>query len=66
LLEYDGNSEGLYAVGTLGGETFNEFFEKYDIRLVLEYGGVGRAQRKISDLTPVTELDRFCKNQIRC
>ena len=66
LLEYDDKADGLTAVGTLGGETFNEFFEKYDIRLVLEYGGTGRAQRKISDTTPVTELDRFCKNQIRC
>ena len=66
LLEYDDKADALYAVGTLGGETFNEFFAKYDIRLVLEYGGEGRAQRKIADTTQVTELERFCKNQIRC
>lgn len=66
LLEYDQKVDDLTAVGTLGGETFNAFFEKYDVRLVLEYGGTGRAQRKIADSTPVTELDRFCKNQIRC
>jgi arsenite oxidase small subunit len=66
LLEYDQKADGLTAVGTLGGETFNAFFEKYEVRLVLEYGGTGRAQRKITDTTRVTELDRFCKNQIRC
>lgn len=66
LLEYDANDDGLYAIGTLGGEKFNEFFTKYDIRLVLEYGGTGRAQRQITQTALVTELDRFCKNQIRC
>ena len=28
-----------YAVGTLGGEMFDEFFAKYEFRLQLEHGG---------------------------
>src|SRR4051812_20682458 len=30
LLEHDPASDALYAVGTLGGEMFNDFFQKYD------------------------------------
>src|SRR6266481_8710014 len=43
LLEYDAKNDGLYAVGTLGGELFNEFFDKYAFRLQLEHGNEARA-----------------------
>jgi Rieske Fe-S protein len=65
LLEYDAPSEGLYAVGTLGGEMFNEFFTKYEVRLELDYGS-GRARRRVGRETQVTELASFCKQQVRC
>src|SRR3989442_5551345 len=39
LLEHDHENDGLYAVGTLGGELFNEFFSKYEFRLALDHGG---------------------------
>src|SRR5256712_8993428 len=42
LLEHDPENDCLYAVGTLGGELFNEFFSKYEVRLALDYGGGGR------------------------
>ena len=65
LLEYDAASDGLYAVGTLGGEVFNAFFEKYALRLELDYGS-GRARQRVGTQTAVTELTRFCKQQVRC
>src|ERR1041385_9285440 len=42
LLEDDPQSDGLSAVGTLGGELFNEFFSKYEFRLALDHGGHAR------------------------
>jgi arsenite oxidase small subunit len=44
LLEHDPASDGLTAVGTLGGEMFNQFFSKFEFRLSLETrGGAIRA-----------------------
>ena len=42
LLDYDAGSDELTAVGTLGGEMFNQFFAKYAMKLALE-GGAQRA-----------------------
>src|SRR4051812_41981579 len=42
LLEHDARTDELHAVGTLGGELFNEFFSKYEFRLALENGGAAR------------------------
>ena len=41
-LEWDAASDELRAVGTLGGEMFQAFFEKYDFRLSLEHGARAR------------------------
>jgi Rieske Fe-S protein len=65
LLEYDAASDGLYALGTLGGEVFNAFFSKYELRLELDYGS-GRARQRVGAQTAVTELESFCKQQVRC
>jgi arsenite oxidase small subunit len=64
LLDYDPGSDEVYAVGTLGGELFNEFFSKYEFRLTLEYGGSARAAVKGS--CPVSELERYCRQQVKC
>jgi arsenite oxidase small subunit len=65
LLENERASDSLYAVGTLGGDIFNAFFEKYQLRLELDYGS-GRARQQIGTTTVVTELESFCKQQVRC
>ena len=65
LLEYDAASDGLYAVGTLGGDLYNAFFSKYELRLELDYGS-GRARQRIDDATVVSELASYCKQQVRC
>lgn len=64
LLEHDGRSESLYAVGTLGGELFDEFFRKYDFKLALDYGSAARQLARGTAV--VSELDRFCKQPIAC
>ena len=65
LLEHDAAGDALYAVGTLGGELFEAFFAKYELRLELDYGS-GRARRRAGEETLVTELASFCKQQVRC
>ncbi len=42
-LEWDENTDRLHAVGTLGGEMFDAFFEKYAFRLQTELGAHARA-----------------------
>lgn len=64
LLEHDAASDELHAVGTLGGEMFNEFFAKYEFRLALDNGGAAR--RPVSGSAVVTELENYCKQQVMC
>jgi Rieske Fe-S protein len=65
LLEHDAASDGLHAIGTLGGEMFNAFFAKFEFRLALDYGS-GKTRQRVANRTVVMELERFCKQQVRC
>ena len=64
LLDYEPKSDGLYAVGTLGGELFNEFFSKYEFRLAVDHGGKARAA--VAGSCVVSELTEYCKQQVKC
>lgn len=64
LLEHDARSDALYAVGTLGGELFNDFFAKYDMRLSLEHGDAAR--RASSATAVVVALENYCRQQVKC
>jgi Rieske Fe-S protein len=63
LLEHDAKTDELSAVGTLGGEMFNQFFTKYEIKLSLE-GGAPRATAAAT--TVVHELENYCRQQVKC
>ncbi len=65
LLEHDAKSETLHAVGTLGGELFNAFFEKYEFKLAIDYGS-NKTRQQVAGRTVVKELQQFCKQQVRC
>ena len=64
LLEHDKASDGIYAIGTLGGEMFNEFFSKFEFKLALEHNGT--AKRPVADRIVVSELTRYCQQQVKC
>jgi len=64
LLDYDPKSDGLYAVGTLGGELFDEFFRKYDFRLSMDFRG--RARSAVAGRSVVSELSHYCRQQVKC
>ena len=55
---------GFHATGTLGSEMFNEFFRRYEFRLSMEFGG--KARDAADGECRVTELDRYCRQQVRC
>lgn len=65
LLEYEQDTDEVFAVGTLGGEMFNAFFRKYDFKLSLEYGA-SRGRGDVSGGAVVSELSNFCKQQVSC
>jgi len=64
LIEHDARSDTLTATGTLGGELFDDFFKKYEMKLSLEVGP--NARQTVARQTVVRELDRFCRNPVRC
>lgn len=64
LLEHDAKADTLTATGTLGGELFDDFFRKYEMKLSLEVGP--RARQTIAGRSTVRELDRYCRNPVRC
>jgi Rieske Fe-S protein len=65
ILEHDANSDALFATGTLGGEMFNAFFDKYGFKLAIDYGS-GHTRKPVSGRTVVRELQQFCRQQVRC
>lgn len=64
LLEHDPATDELYALGTQGGELFEAFFAKYQMRLSLEHGG--RARDPVDVACVVQPLENFCRQQVRC
>jgi Rieske Fe-S protein len=64
LIEHEPATDGLYAVGTLGGDLYNAFFAKYQLKLELDYGS--RARQPVGAESAVSELETFCKQQVRC
>ena len=64
LLAHDPVSDTLTAHGTLGGELFDAFFRKYEMKLSLDVGP--KAHDAVAGRTTVQELQRFCRNPIQC
>ena len=64
LLQHDPKADTLTAYGTLGGEMFNEFFRKYEMKLSLEVGP--KARNTVMGQAVVQELQKFCRNSIQC
>ena len=65
LLEHDARRDTLHATGTLGGEMFNAFFDKYQFKLAIDYGS-SNTRQQVAARTVVRELQQFCRQQVRC
>jgi len=64
LLEYDPADDSISAIGTLGGEMFQQFFDKFRFRLAMEIGP--SAHRAVAGSAVVTPLERYCRQQVKC
>lgn len=64
LLAYEPKADTLTAYATLGGELFDDFFRKYEVKLSLEVGP--KARNPVGGETVVRELEKFCRNPIQC
>lgn len=65
VLDYEASTDALYASGTVGAEQFDAFFDKYRLKLTLEYGD-GKARRAVAGTTVVRELASYCRSTIQC
>ena len=65
LLEYSTTENALYALGTVGAEQFDAFFDKYRLKLALEYGD-GKARNPTDTSSVVRELANYCRTTIQC
>jgi Rieske Fe-S protein len=63
LLEHDSRTDEIHAVGTLGGEMFNEFFQKYEFKLAIEHPGPRAA---VAGSCVVEPLENYCRQQVKC
>jgi len=64
LLEHDAKADEIHAVGTFGGEMFDEFFRKYEFRLQLEMGN--RAKAEVDKTLVVRELENYSAQWAQC
>jgi len=64
LLEHDAKANEVWAVGTYGGDKFDEFFRKYDFRLQLDVGP--RARNAVEGTAVVRELTRYSSQWAQC
>jgi Rieske Fe-S protein len=64
LLEWDAATDEIHAVGTLGGEMFNDFFDKYAFRLQVEHGNAARSSAGTACV--VQPLEDYCRQQVKC
>ena len=64
LLEHDAKADELFAVGTFGGEKFNEFFQKYDFKLSMEMGD--RAKEVVTGTAKLLDLAGYSTQTAQC
>jgi Rieske Fe-S protein len=64
LLTHEARADTLTAHATLGGELFDEFFRKYEMKLSLDVGP--KAKNAVQGRAVVSELDKYSKNPIQC
>jgi Rieske Fe-S protein len=64
LLEHDPADDSLSAIGTLGGEMFHQFFDKFRFRLAMEIGP--SAHRAVAGSATVLPLDHYSRQQVKC
>lgn len=65
LLDYDEDSGKIYATGTCGGEMYEQFFEKFGVRIALEFE-TSQIRRRVTDHAEVVPISEYSRSQIMC
>ena len=65
LLEHDAKTDEIYAVGTFGGEKFNDFFAKYEFKLTMEMGS-NRAREEVKGNAVLKDLANYSAQTAKC
>lgn len=65
VLEYDEEEDRLTAVGTLGGEMYDQFFSRFSARLQLEYR-ISDIGELVAGSTEVVLLEKFSATRVSC
>ena len=65
VLEYNADNDILDAVGTYGGEMFNDYFGEFSDRLMLAYR-TDQVERRAESQTTVMTVTEFCRQQVLC
>ena len=64
-LRHDVQADCLYAAGSYGGELFDQFLEKFGMRLALELR-TDRIHDRVTGNATVLPLTHYSKTRIRC
>ncbi|MEO5695904.1 MAG: (2Fe-2S)-binding protein, partial [Burkholderiaceae bacterium] len=64
VLEWEPSSDELHAVGTLGAEMFDAFFDKYEFRLTLDHGA--RAHERSAPTSVVRTASSYSRQLQSC
>lgn len=65
LLDYEENSGHIYATGTCGGEMYEQFFEKFGVRIALE-NETSDIRRRVTGQAEVVPISEYSRSQIMC
>ena len=65
LIEHDATTDGLYALGSFGGEMFEKFFATFSVRLQLEWG-ITDVAAPTTERAAVVPIDRYSRTQMAC
>ena len=65
LLQSEPESGALFALGTIGGEMYDAYFEKFGFRLALEHE-VGDIQRRIGATSVVMNIEDYSRTIMQC
>ncbi|MBF2761318.1 MAG: hypothetical protein ISN28_13840 [Ectothiorhodospiraceae bacterium AqS1] len=65
VLAIDPDTGALEAQGTIGGEMYDDFFERFGFRLAMEHAG-GDIKRPTGETSTVIDIERYSKVLMRC
>ncbi|MFT5449902.1 MAG: arsenite oxidase small subunit [Gammaproteobacteria bacterium] len=65
LLEFDDADDALYALGSFGGEMFDQFFARFGPRLQMEWG-TSNLREVVSGTAQVVPISEYSRTQMMC